>query len=184
MPASYNGDGDDDRPTIVIDPDPTSPDGTGIVAAVVQTSEEDTEFTGVDYAMPGLDGALPGTGHRLEPVDITWLLHVEFSSLSRLASFERRFLQYGPGLRYTLVSELGMSWDAVEFRSYERLSLNTLGRPPNEDDRHVLRVARVQFKWMSPRYFVENDPEYARLRSVEYARSRGIGRTVIDGRGR
>ena len=175
--ASFNAAGTDDLPPIVMAAD----DNTGIVEAVVETREEDTVFVGQEYIRPGINGALAGAPYRLEPVDIEWLIHVVFrptwagSALAALSAFEDRFLSYPPGARYRLVSECGIQWDSVEFESYERLKLHRVGGADEngQPEPHELRIARVRFKWKVPLYFVEDDAEYARMRSAVFTPLRG-----------
>jgi len=143
MAAGFNPAGVDGKPPIVPGASPF------IAVAAVLTREPALARRAEEYTLAGV----PGRGARdfgAEAADIVWEMTLEAVSWSSLQAFEALFGQYAAGQRYRLVSELDESvyWDHVEFRRYEPLELHAL--PGSAAPPHVLRVARVTWRWMQP----------------------------------
>lgn len=142
MGASFNASGLGGRPAIVPGTD------ARLAKASIVTREPSRARRVEEYPLPGVSGR--GTrDYGLEAMDIVWDIIIEAVSWSALQAFEALFAAYPAGERYRLVSELDDSicWDYVEFRRYEPLELHAL---VGESPAHILRVARVTWRWMQP----------------------------------
>ena len=90
--ASFNSDGIDGLPPIIVGP-------VGcpwIVVGTCRTSEERTEFRCKKYVFPGIDGAGRQNFGLVVP-EIIWDLEIETYSLAYLLHFEAQFAHYRPG---------------------------------------------------------------------------------------